>query len=203
MSWKADLWAVAALAALAAFVVWQAVRLDDLEIDRERLAAAASARAAHDATDLDYRAPVLAAQEFVERPLFWASRRPPEPVPEEQPPPPPEPPPPPPRPLPRDLVLTGVVQAGDELRALLKDRRETFRLRQGDQHQGWEVKEIRPDGVTLGYGLSTSELRLYDPPFAPAPVILPKERTDAGKGAGAPPSVQSQTPPPPAQDEKP
>lgn len=189
MSLKADLWAIGVLVALAGFVTWQAVGLGDLAVDRQRLEAAAEAgaRGQRAAEELAYRGAVQAVQEFVDRPLFWESRRPPVIEEEEAPPAPPAPPPPPPR----GLTVTGVVQLGDERRVLIKRQRppETVSLREGETIDGWAVKAIAPHQVTLGYGASSLDLPLYDPPVAPAAVALPKRRESAGTGASPP--VQS------------
>jgi hypothetical protein len=191
---KADLWAIAVLVALAAFVTWQALRLGDLAVDRQRLEAAAeaSARSQRAAAELEYTRPVQVMQEFLERPLFWQDRRPLEIV-EEEPPEPPPPPPRPPPPPPRGLTVTGVVKLGDEWRVLIRRERppETVRLAPGEEIDGWTVQAIAPHHVTLGYGNASVELPLYDPPVAPAAVARPAAAKRPAGSAGASKPVQS------------
>jgi hypothetical protein len=184
---RADVWVLGGLAVLALVVAWQWSRVADVTVDPERLEAAAQANVAGALSDQppEYVAQVLSATELMERPLFWASRRPPEPEPEEEPTAAPPPPPPPP---PRDLTVTGVAKRGDQWTVLIKRRHETIRLQAGETLDGWTVEEVTPDRVRLRAGRSTVDLPLYDPPVAPPPVE-PVAQPPSARGSGS--AVQS------------
>ena len=66
------------------------------------------------------------------------------------------------------------------------------------QREAAQVQAIAPHQVTLGYGASSVDMPLYDPPVAPAAIPRPATQ-NATKGARPRPSVQSGAPSP-AQD---
>lgn len=84
--------------------------------------------------------------EMVERPLFWASRRPPaaaaesapETVAENEPVSPPQ-----------GYRLTGVVISEGQPLALLSKGQDVLRLREGEALDGWEIAEITPREIIL------------------------------------------------------
>jgi hypothetical protein len=92
--------------------------------------------------------------EIVQRPVFYASRRPRETVNsagnagDANAP---------------DIRLTGIVIGGDKKRALLRvsQQPESLWVDEGGSIEGWRVVNVRDDAVTIVTGRRTFELRLY------------------------------------------
>ena len=97
-------------------------------------------------------------QEITERPLFYATRRPPPPEPEVSTPSvePPEPTPDAP------LTLIGVMVVSDNKIALVKndDTSKVVRLKLGDKIESWQLQTINSDSVVLNKNEETKELLL-------------------------------------------
>ncbi len=172
-------------AALAGLVALYG-RVVNREIDVSPLApspAAGSAGGAADiriATPLDKRS-IASLGETLKRPLFSATRRPPEPkvvvppapppvvppVAATPPPPPPPrvvPPPAPPPPSPVGVRVLGIVKDGEAaLRALLRDTGEARGtwVSEGTQFKVWRVARITPAAVVLEAGGRRHELKMF------------------------------------------
>ena len=115
-----------------------------------------------------------------ERPIFSASRRPPQPAviappvtqvraPAPQPPAEPEHPP---------FTLVGAVVGEYEAIAVLVDRtnQQLIRMHQGDSHAGWELSEVLPREVTFKKADRTEVLvlnRLESPASVPGVPVMP------------------------------
>ena len=103
----------------------------------------------------------------IERPLFLPDRRPPPDEPDEEP-----------EPEVEDLSdlagtdLTTVVITPEIVSAWVRSptQRETVRLRIGDDYEGWTVKTIEPDKLTLERQGETNEVILRDYANAPSPI---------------------------------
>jgi hypothetical protein len=132
-------------------------------------AAAAPAAAAAEAAVAEVR-PLPGFDHYADitaRPIFRPTRRPPEPVRAEPPPPPPAPvvvapPPPPPPPIPLPLMtLVGIVidSAGGRT-ALLQapNQPATLSVKAGDSIDGWQLAEVRPDGILFRRGNQQQEV---------------------------------------------
>jgi general secretion pathway protein N len=110
-----------------------------------------------------------------ERPLFSASRRPPQPavvaLPSEQAAVPPPPPAEPDRPA---LALIGVVVGESDAIAVFLDRasQKIVRLRQGDSRAGWQLSSVQGREVTFKKADRTE--------------VLPLQRQEGPAAAGAP-----------------
>lgn len=103
----------------------------------------------------------------IERPLFLPNRRPPPDEPEQEPEPEAE--------EFSDLAgtdLTSVIITPEIVSAWVRGpkQRETLRLRIGDEYEGWTVKTIEPDKLTLERQGDTNEVVLRDYANAPAPI---------------------------------
>jgi general secretion pathway protein N len=107
-----------------------------------------------------------------EQPLFAPSRRPlpvaelarPAPAPVAPPPKPPEPEKP-------QLSLLGTVAGTGERVGLFLDStsKAVLRLKTGENHQGWTLRDVRPRQVELAKGLDTTVLDLPPPDLKPGP----------------------------------
>jgi general secretion pathway protein N len=125
-----------------------------------------------------------------DRPIFSASRRPPQqavvtpPVEQVRAPPPPAGPEHPP------LALIGAVVGDSDAIAVFLDRsnQKIVRLRQGDSHAGWEVSSVHGREVTLKKADQTETLALQRQegpaavagapmPGLPVPAVLPASGT--------------------------
>ena len=117
--------------------------------------------------------PIETFDEVVERPLFFRSRRPPDP----DAAPPPEAPPAPKA----DFVLTGLVISGKERLALLRPAgsKTVARVHQGEEIEGWRVEAIHADRVVLKRGETVQEIRLEDRP-PPKPKVRRKRPKRSG-----------------------
>lgn len=121
-----------------------------------------------------------------DQPLFAPSRRPaPRPELLARPAPAPVAPPPPPEPEKPQLSLLGTVAGSGERIGLFIDStsKAVLRLKRGENHQGWTLRDVRPRQVELAKGLDNTVLEMPSPDMRPGP---PAAR------AAAPP------PPPPA-----
>lgn len=111
--------------------------------------------------------PIETFDEVVERPLFFRSRRPPDPD---------AAPPPEAAAAPKaDFVLTGLVISGTERLALLRPAgsKTVERVHQGAEIEGWRVEAIHADRVVLKRGETVQEIRLEDRP-PPKPKVRRK-----------------------------
>lgn len=111
--------------------------------------------------------PIEAFDEVVERPLFFRSRRPPDPD--------AAPPPEAAAAAKTDFVLTGLVISGKERLALLRPTGSKIveRVHQGEEIEGWRVEAIHADRVVLKRGETVQEIRLEDRP-PPKPKVRRK-----------------------------
>lgn len=85
------------------------------------------------------------AAEIIQRPLFWQSRRPEDPVTEEAVTKPAEQP----RSPLKGIRLVGVFGGGEAGGAILVEKGEKRRVLVGEAINGWTLKSVEPDGVTL------------------------------------------------------
>lgn len=94
--------------------------------------------------------------EMLDRPLFFADRKFPEPPKNETPPPPPKP---------LMLKLQGVALAGGSRVAVLRNtsNKLLLQLAEGDVHDGWTLYELTSTSARFSRGPQTAELVL-DPP---------------------------------------
>lgn len=108
-----------------------------------------------------------------DQPLFAPSRRPaprpellarPAPAPVVAPPPPPEPEKP-------QLSLLGTVAGSGERIGLFIDStsKAVLRLKRGENHQGWTLRDVRPRQVELAKGLDNTVLEMPSPDLKPGP----------------------------------
>lgn len=108
-----------------------------------------------------------------DQPLFAPSRRPaprpellarPAPAPVVAPPPPPEPEKP-------QLSLLGTVAGSGERIGLFIDStsKAVLRLKRGENHQGWTLRDVRPRQVELAKGLDNTVLDMPSPDMKPGP----------------------------------
>jgi hypothetical protein len=112
-----------------------------------------------------------------DRPLFSPSRRPPPPVMAAKPAAPPPPPPKPAEPEKPQLSLVGTVvaQTGEGIGLFVNaDDRTPLRLKTGENHKGWVLREVRPRQVVLEKGQQIA--------------VLEFPRRDANKPASVPPA---------------
>ncbi len=129
--------------------------------------------------------PIETFDEVVERPLFFRSRRPPDP----------DAAPPPEAALPpkADFVLTGLVISGKERLALLRPAgsKTVERVHQGAEIEGWRVEAIHADRVVLKRGETVQEIRLEDRP-PPKPKV--RRKRPKRPGVRVPGGLQPTTP---------
>ncbi len=130
--------------------------------------------------------PIETFDEVVERPLFFRSRRPPDPD---------AAPPPEAAPTPKaDFVLTGlVIVAGKERLALLQPAgsKTVERVRQGQEIEGWRVVAIHADRVVLKRGETVREIRLED---RPPPKTKARRKRPKRSGVRVPGGLQPTAP---------
>jgi hypothetical protein len=135
-----------------------------------------------------------------ERPLFAPSRRPP---------PPPVvayqlasvPPPPPPKPVepekPRLELVGTIVAQGEGIGVFFNlATRTVLRLKMGEGHEGWVLRDLRRREVTLAKGRQTVVLTLPQPEMSkpsPPPVVVPPANRRAQGNDGVPPESPSTT----------
>lgn len=130
---------------------------------------------------------------IAQRPLFSATRRPPELI--EETPPTPEVPKPPVEEQRLDgLTLTAVIMKGEERIALMKDPQtdKTLRLIKGETIRGWVVTEVGPGAISLLSPNGTSSdlnLRVFRPPIglATPPPAPPPPEAPPPEATGMPP----------------
>jgi general secretion pathway protein N len=108
-----------------------------------------------------------------DQPLFAPSRRP-APRPELVARPaavPAAPPPPPPEPEKPQLSLLGTVAGTGERIGLFIDSnsKAVLRLKRGENHQGWTLRDVRPRQVELAKGLDNTILEMPSPDMKPGP----------------------------------
>lgn len=129
--------------------------------------------------------PIETFDEVVERPLFFRSRRPPDP----DAAPPPEAAAPPKA----DFVLTGLIISGTERLALLRPAgsKTVERVHQGAEIEGWRVEAIHADRVVLKRGETVQEIRLEDRP-PPKPKV--RRKRPKRQGVRVPGGLQPMTP---------
>ncbi len=135
-----------------------------------------------------------------DQPLFAPSRRPAPPLETIRPSlAPVGPPPKPPEPEKPQLTLLGTVAGSRERIGLFIDSvsKEVLRLKAGENHQGWTLRNVRPRQVELAKGLDNTILDLAPPDLTPgpsAPVLagtaapMPIPAT-AARGASSPPAA--------------
>jgi len=140
-------------------------------------ASVASAAAGPASLDLPRLEPIGAFAEVVERPVFFQTRRPPDP--EAEPPPQAEAAPK------ADFVLSGLILSGKERLALLRPVRSATveRVHEGEEIEGWLVQAVKADRVVLKRGETVQEIRLEDKPPPPKPK---SRRTRSRKPGGVP-----------------
>jgi general secretion pathway protein N len=137
-----------------------------------------------------------------ERPLFSPSRRPPPPVVVAKAPPPP--PPPPLKPAepekpPLTLIGTAVGETGEAIGLFtnLADLKG-LRLKVGEEHKGWVLREVRQRQVVLEKGQQNAVLELprrdvgrpgaVPPGAVPPPAFQPNRKSDAAGDEAATPA---------------
>lgn len=135
-----------------------------------------------------------------DQPLFAPSRRPAPPLEMARPAPVPVgPPPKPPEPEKPQLSLLGTVAGSRERIGLFIDSvsKEVLRLKAGENHQGWTLRNVRPRQVELAKGLDNTILDLAPPDLKPgpsgpmlagtaAPMAAPTTSTAAPRGSTLP-----------------
>lgn len=105
-------------------------------------------------------------------PLFAPSRRPaPRPELLARPAPAPVVAPPPPEPEKPQLSLLGTVAGSGERIGLFIDStsKAVLRLKRGENHQGWTLRDVRPRQVELAKGLDNTVLEMPSPDMKPGP----------------------------------
>lgn len=117
--------------------------------------------------------------EIIRRPLFLDTRRPPEDPPEDPPEPSPEPPS-----ADETFTLLGVVLTPEATMALLQDDKsgEIARVQVGEQVNGWHLKAVQANSVSLSKGDQAVDLPLVRDRSQPAPQArrqTPKDRLQA------------------------
>ncbi len=147
-----------------------------------------------------------------DRPIFSPSRRPPAPPATPQAPTAAAPSPPQPATDKLALTLVGTIAAQDEGIAILLEAgsKEPIRLRVGESHNGWVLREVRSRSASLAKGSSVEAIEMQrlepskDGPQpglpAPSPPAAPPQAAAAPPQAPAqalPPRLPPRTPPPP------
>ncbi|MEN8174935.1 MAG: hypothetical protein ABFS23_04185 [Pseudomonadota bacterium] len=154
---------------VAAFVGYQMYTVAKLEIDQSRVAAQkGKGLALEPLTELEPPESV-SVQDFIDRPLFWKSRRPVEIAAEDKPVASSDAPP---------LRVTGIVRNGDQWLVLATREDKQLTLKQGDEVDGWLVSEVTADAVSLESGERAARFELFDTVRAPAGVAIAAD----GKG---------------------
>ena len=136
-----------------------------------------------------WASPLSALSATRDRPLFYASRRPPaDPAPVAPPPPKQEalPPPPPERPL---LTLVGTIVGRKASVAVLQGSNAdaTSRLHLGQENDGWRVRGIGLRSIVVEKGEQSVELGLPRPDSAPPDLPRPDGAPTASGAAAASP----------------
>ena len=190
---------VSAAVVLAALVAWMGYRAYNVELSPlpPEESVAGSSAAEPGALAQRQPAPVFDDTDFIERPLFWQTRRPvedEEPVAEEAEEKPPAE-------LPAELSVSGVIQDGSDWFVVAALAGKPLRLRAGEKVQGWTVKEISPDNVTFESGAKTASVKLFEPkPAASAPMASKrKNRVQTRRQPGADKREGKATAPPQPQ----
>jgi type II secretory pathway component PulC len=170
---------------LAVFVGWLGWRAVSLELEPPEPDSASLPGAGVDPETVPPPRPhpEFDDSDFIERPLFLQTRRPPEtgaepdqPAAEETP-----------AELPRELQVTGVVHDGAEWFVVGALSGKSVRLRAGEKVKGWTVKEISPDNVVFESGSKTARVKLFEPkpvqakPAAKTPRRRATQRRQPGK----------------------
>jgi len=134
-----------------------------------------------------------------ERPLFAPTRRPPAVAAAVQPVVAPPPPPKPVEPEKPQLSLLGTVAGSREKIGLFVDSatKSVVRLKTGENHKGWILRDVNPREVELARGLDTAVLSMPSPEMkaggAPPPLAMPAVATS---GNPAPLQTSLAGPPP-------
>lgn len=124
-----------------------------------------------------------------ERPLFAPTRRPPAVAVAPQPVVAPPPPPKPVEPEKPQLSLLGTVAGSREKIGLFVDSttKSVVRLKAGEIHKGWTLRDVNPREVELARGLDTAVLSMPSPEMkaggAPPPLAMPAMPTASGNPA--------------------
>lgn len=150
------LWLLGGLTLILAAVVWR----QWFEVDNIQVGSSHTAKATQDDQQTqvgaeEFKLADLASfDEIVKRPLFFASRRPPE-----------APPPPEPETAPiaaPDIVLTGTVITPDERLALMTvaDVPRPIRAVEGQEIGGWRIDQVLANRVVLRLGEQSQEVFL-------------------------------------------
>jgi general secretion pathway protein N len=135
-----------------------------------------------------------------ERPLFAPTRRPPAVAALVQPVVAPPPPPKPAEPEKPQLSLLGTVAGSREKIGLFVDSttKSVVRLKTGEIHKGWTLRDVNPREVELARGLDTAVLSMPSPEMkaggAPPPLAMPA--MPAASGNPAPLQTSLAGPPP-------
>ncbi|WP_453951724.1 hypothetical protein [Bradyrhizobium sp. USDA 377] len=138
-----------------------------------------------------------------ERPLFAPTRRPPAVALAPQPVAAPLPPPKPVEPEKPQLSLLGTVAGSREKMGLFLDSatKSVVRLKAGENHKGWVLRDVNPREVELARGLDTAVLSMPSPDMkaggAP-PLAMPAAATMPAASGNPPPlqtSLTGQAPP--------
>lgn len=138
------------------------------------VAAATAAPVAHVASGNPlWSIPMARLSATRDQPLFAPSRRPaPRPELVARPAPPVVvAPPPPPEPERPQLSLLGTVAGSGERIGLFIDSasKAVLRLKRGENHQGWTLRDVRPRQVELAKGLDNTVLEMPTPDMQPGP----------------------------------
>lgn len=114
-------------------------------------------------------APIAHYDEILARPLFTEERRPPEREPDTAPEPVKV------ETVPPGFTLLGIVIATDASKALLLSRRsrELIQGVVGDSVEGWRIKDIQPDRITVVRGTESVDIELERAPGTPASARSP------------------------------
>jgi len=134
-----------------------------------------------------------------EQPLFAPTRRPPAVVQVAAPPPPPPPAPlKPPEPETPQLTLLGTVAGPGGRIGLFIDSvsKAVVRLKYGENHNGWTLRDVRPRQVELAKNLDSAVLDLPAPEVTAAPARVPQPKTYAAAPPGGTPTTTGGLPTP-------
>ncbi len=178
-------WLVAALAGLCvilALVVWMELSVEPRAVSRQTSAVPPQGEAEfHQPEDMTIAfARLQDYEEIVRRPLFSTTRRPEEPD--------------KPKVIPNaskvsapaadSLIVLGIVISPETTIAVVQDKKtkKIVKAAQGTNINGWEVTEIREDGVTIRLGERETTLMLHRPDDKKptAPKRKPKRRARGG-----------------------
>ena len=171
-------WLVYVALVLAAVVAWLGFRVTEVEL-RQANVDPANISASQDLKELGRQqtAPDIDSVDFLERPLFWLTRRPPEVIDEKPTVEAPEAA----AELPPGLQISGVVRDGDSWFILGTLGPKALRLKTGEEVKGWTITEISPDNVIFASGKKTATIKLFEPKPAVAAAKNARPRANARK----------------------